>query len=176
MGGRTALWALVATLSVTGCSTSARDLPVRTEYSKTAAFHEWKTFRLASVEPKSPVGAQYPRYEQMIRQALVDELTARGYTRIEDGTPDFRVAYELQFRGDATHQSVPEGGGADPMARSYGGSTPSGSLTIRLLDPTTSETLWAGHLAEFKITAVEPQKQFNNAIWRVLAEFPPITG
>jgi hypothetical protein len=112
----------------------------------------------------------------MIRQALVDELTARGYTRIEDGTPDFRVTYELQFRGDATQQSVPEGGGADPMARSYGGSTPSGSLTIRMLDPTTSETLWAGHLAEIKITAVEPQKQFNNAIWRVLAEFPPITG
>jgi hypothetical protein len=176
MGGRSALCVLVAALSMTGCSTSARDLPVRTEYSKTAAFLEWKTFRFATVEPKSHVGAQYPRYDQMIRQALVDELTARGYTRIEDGTPDFRVSFELVFRGDASPQSVPQGGGADPMARSYGGSTPAGSLTIRMLDPTTTEVLWAGYLADFKITAVEPQKQLNSAIWRVLAEFPPMTG
>jgi hypothetical protein len=45
-----------------------------------------------------------------------------------------------------------------------------------MLDPKTSEPLWTGHLADFKVTAVEPQKQLNNAIWRVLAEFPPITG
>jgi hypothetical protein len=175
MGGRTALSVLVAALSMTGCSTSARELPVRTKYSATTAFHEWKTFRFATVEPKTPVGAQYPRYEQMIRQALVDELTSRGYTRIEDGTPDFRVAYELLFRGDTSPKSVPQGGGAEPMARSYGGSTPAGSLTISMLDPATSENLWTGSLAEFKITAVEPQKQLDSAVWRVLAEFPPIT-
>ncbi len=175
MGGRTALCVLVAALATTGCSTSARELPVRTEYSRTTAFQEWKTFRFATVEPKNPVGAQYPRYDQMIRQALIDELTSRSYSRIEDGTPDFRVSYELMFRGDTSPQSVPQGGGADPMARSYGGSTPAGSLTIRMLDPTTSEILWSGYLADFKITAIEPQKQFNSAIWRVLAEFPPIT-
>lgn len=175
MGGRTALCVLVAALSMTGCSTSARELPVRTEYSTTTPFHEWKTFRFATVEPRSPVGAQYPRYDQMIRQALVDELTSRSYTRIEDGTPDFRVSYELMFRGDASPQSVPQGGGAEPMARSYGGSTPTGSLIIRLLDPQTSEILWEGSLSNFKVTAVEPQKQINSAIWRVLAEFPPIT-
>ena len=175
MGGRAALSVLIAALSMTGCSTSARELPVRTEYSTTTRFHEWKTFRFATVEPRNPVGAQYPRYDQMIRQALVDELTSRSYTRIEDGTPDFRVSYELTFRGDASPQSVPQGGGADPMARSYGGSTPAGSLTISMLDPKTSEVLWTGSLSNFKITAVEPQQQIDSAIWRVLAEFPPIS-
>lgn len=51
-----------------------------------------------------------------------------------------------------------------------------GSLTIKMLDPVSSEILWTGHLGELKITVVEPQKQLNKAVWRVLVEFPPITG
>jgi len=176
MGGRTAFLALAASLALTGCSTSAKDLPVRTDYSRTTAFHEWKTFRFASIEPKSPVGAQYPRYDEMIQEALVEELTAHGYTRIEDGTPDFRVSYELVFRGEDAPQPVPKGGGADPMARSYGGPTPCGSLTVRMLDPKNGEPLWTGRLADFKMTAIEPQKQLDSAIWRILVDFPPITG
>jgi hypothetical protein len=62
------------------------------------------------------------------------------------------------------------------MARSYAGSTPTGSLTIRMLDPTTSGDLWTGHLANLKLTAIEPQKQLDKAIWRILVEFPPLTG
>ena len=176
MGGRQTILALAGALAVAGCSTSAKELPVRTVYSKTTAFHEWKTFRFASVESNPAVGAQYPRYDQMLQRALVAELTDRGYSRIEDGSPDFRVAYELQFRGDTSLQSVPEGGGAEPMARSYAGSTPTGSLTIRMLDPATSEVLWTGHLANLKVTAIEPQKQLEKAVWRILVEFPPITG
>jgi len=176
MGGRTTILALAAALAVAGCSTSAKELPVRTVYDKTTAFHDWTTFRFASVEPTTPVGAQYPRYDQMIQKAIVDELTARGYIRIEDGTPDFRIAYELLFRMGAPPQSMPEGGGADPMARSYAGSTPTGSLVIRMLDPATGAELWTGSLANLKLTAIEPQKQLDRAVWRILVEFPPITG
>jgi hypothetical protein len=176
MGGRTTILAIAAALAVAGCSTSAKELPVRTVYDRSTAFHEWTTFRFASVEPTAPVGAQYPRYEQMIRKAIVEELTSRGYTRIEDGTPDFRIAYELLFRSDAPPLSMPEGGGPDPMAKSYAGSTPTGSLVIRMLDPATGAELWTGSLANLKLTAIEPQKQLDSAVWRILAEFPPITG
>lgn len=174
--GRKAMLALTAVLAAVGCSTSAKDLPVSTDYSKTTAFHEWKTFRFASGDAETTTGARYPRYEQMLKEAIVDELTARGYTRIEDGTPDFRIAFDLVFKGKAPQQGVPNGGGADPMARSYSGSTPTGSLTIKMLDPKTLEPLWTGVLSDLKVTAIEPQKQLNNAVWRVLVEFPPITG
>lgn len=175
MSVRQALFALLAALAFIGCGTSTKDLPVRINYSTDTAFHEWKTFRFASVAPGSSA-SQYPRYEALIQNALLEELTSRGYTRIEDGTPDFRVAYEIVFRGDTSTQVAPEGGGADPMARSHSGQTPSGSLTVKMLDPMTSEVLWTGHLADFRITVVEPQKQFASAVWRVLVEFPPITG
>jgi hypothetical protein len=71
---------------------------------------------------------------------------------------------------------TPEGGGAEPMARSYAGQTPSGSLTVKMLDPVSSQILWTGHISEIKMTAIEPKKELRKAVWRILVEFPPITG
>jgi len=167
---------ITAVLVLLGCGSTTAELPVRAEYSKTTSFHEWKTFRFSSETKGSGDATRYPRYEKMVQQALLDELTARGYTRIEDGTPDFRVAFDLRFRGDSTPQMTPEGGGADPSARSYAGPTPSGTLTVKMLDPLTSQILWSGAIAEIKMKAIEPQKELRKAVWRVLVEFPPITG
>jgi hypothetical protein len=111
---------ITAVLVLLGCGSTTAELPVRTEYSKTTSFHEWKTFRFSSEPTGGSDVTRYPRYEKMVQQALLDELTDRGYTRIEDGTPDFRVAFDLRFRGDTTPKMTPEGGGADPTARSYG--------------------------------------------------------
>jgi len=167
--------ALVAVVVLAGCTSTAAELPVRTEYSKTSAFHEWKTFRFAS-DSKTADYTRYPRYEKMVQQALEEELTARGYTRIEDGPPEFRVAFDLIFRGEKTPRVATEGGGADSMAQSYGGSSQKGSLIIKMLDPLSGEILWTGQMSEIKINAIEPQKELKKAVWRVLVEFPPLTG
>ena len=45
-----------------------------------------------------------------------------------------------------------------------------------MLDPATGAELWTGSLANLKLTAIEPQKQLDRAVWRILVEFPPITG
>ena len=166
--------AMVAVLSLTGCTTGTADRQVRSEYKKTTNFQEWKTFRFSTDGGTGT--SKYPKYEKMILQALEEELTARGYTRIEDGTPDFRVAFDLVFRGDKTPQIAPEGGGAEPMARSHTGQAPSGSLSVKMLDPTTSEILWSGHISEIKMKAIEPSKELKKAVWRVLVEFPPLAG
>ena len=76
--------ALVAALAVGGCTTTTSNLPVRTDYSKTTAFHEWKNFRFTS-DIKDIDYHRYPRFERMAQQALEKELTARGYTRAEEG-------------------------------------------------------------------------------------------
>ena len=165
---------MVAVYLLTGCSATTAERAVRTEYEKTTPFQEWKTYRFST--DGTSEASTYPTYEKMTLQALEEELTARGYTRIEDGAPDFRVSFDLVFRGDTTPQMVPKGGGAEPMARSYAGQTPSGSLTVRMLDPLTSEILWAGHISEIKMKAIEPYKELRKAVWRVLVEFPPLTG
>jgi hypothetical protein len=166
--------AMIAVVSLTGCATSTADRAVRSEYVETTNFQEWKTFRFSTDGGTGT--SNYPRYEKMVLQALEEELTARGYTRIEDGAPDFRVAFDLVFRGDTTPQMTPEGGGAEPRARSYAGQAPSGSLNVRMLDPLTSKILWTGSISEIRMTAIEPYKELKKAVWRILVEFPPLAG
>lgn len=162
---------LIAILVIAGCGSTTTELPVRTSYAQGTSFQDWKTFRLASSE--SP---RYPRYDEMTRRALVDQLVERGFVRIEDGRPNFRVAFELSFRGESTPQMAPEMGSTDPARRAPAGANPAGSLTIKMLDPETSEVLWEGTISEFTINAIEPQKGLEKAVWRVLVEFPPLAG
>ena len=168
--------AFIAVLLIAGCnSTSTTDRQVRSQYDKSTAFHNWKTYRFAS-DSKGGDHTRYPRYERMTQESLEQELNARGYTRIQDGAPDFRVAFDLIFRGKTTPKVTPEGGGADPMPSSYGGSSQRGTLVVKMLDPTTGEILWSGQISEIKINVIEPQKELRKAVWRILVEFPPLTG
>jgi hypothetical protein len=175
MGGLRASSLVIAAALLAGCGSTTAELPVHTSYSRTAAFSQWATFRIAS-DGRGGSAHSYPRYEQMVRQALVDELSARGYARIEDGSPDFRVGFELSFRGDSAAQMTPDMGSADPTRRAPAGSNPEGTLAIRMLDPHSAEVLWEGTVSDFTVSAVEPQQSLRKVVWRVLAEFPPVTG
>ena len=166
---------IVASLVFVGCTSTTSQLPVRTDYSKTTAFHEWKSFRFASDSRQSDY-QRYPRFERMAQQALENELTARGYTRLDEGSPDFRVAFELVFRGGTKPQAAPETTSAEPTVSTYGGSSQKGTLIVRMLDPDTAEILWTGQIAEIKMNVIEPQKELNKAVRRLLLEFPPLTG
>ncbi len=166
---------LLAVLIVSGCGSTAAEMPIRVEYNKDASYHEWKTFRFTS-ENRGGDYTRYPKFESMAQQALEEELTARGFRRIEDGPPDFRVAFDLIFRGEKTAKTAPEGGSADPMARSYSGARQSGSLTVRMLDPLSSQILWTGYVSEIKVNSLEPTKEIKKAVWRLMVEFPPLTG
>ena len=167
--------ALVAVLMLAACTSTPSKLPVRTEYDKDTPIHEWKSFRFAS-DGKGSDYQRYPRFERMAREALERELTARGYTRLEVGSPDFRVAFELIFRGGTMPQAAPEARGAEPKASAYGGSSQRGTLIVRMLDPVTSEIQWTGQISEIKMNAIEPQKELEKAVRRLLVEFPPLTG
>ena len=166
--------ALAAVVLLVGCASTTRELPVRSEYSKNTAFQEWTTFRFAS-DTKGTDYTRYPRYERMTQAALEEELTARGYTRIDEGSPDFRVAFELIFRGETTPQVTPSGGGADPMPSAHSGPVPKGTLIVRMLDPTSGEPLWTGQVSRITMNAIDPQKELRKAVWRVLVEFPPLS-
>lgn len=176
MGGLRAPSLVIAAALVAGCGSTTAELPVHTSYSRSTAFSGWRTFRLASDGSSGGSSHSFPRYEQMVRQALEEELAARGYTRIEDGSPDFRVGFELSFRGDSTAQMTPDMGSADPTRRAPAGSNPEGTLAIRMLDPHSAEVLWEGSVSEFTLSAVEPQHSLRRVVWRVLAEFPPLSG
>jgi hypothetical protein len=167
--------AFVALLALAGCSSTPAERSVHTEYNKNTAFQEWKTYRFAS-DGKGADYTRYPRYEKMARIALEEEMKARGYERIEDGTPDFRVGFDLIFRGGKAPDSAPESAATEPGAQSYSGQGQTGTLIVKMLHAQTGEILWTGQVSEIKMKAIEPQKELRKAVWRVLVEFPPLTG
>ncbi|MFC2144188.1 DUF4136 domain-containing protein [Acidobacteriota bacterium] len=168
------LVALVAVLALAGCTSTTSNLPVRTDYSKTTAFQEWKNFRFASDSTRSDY-QRYPRFERMAQQALETELTDRGYTRLAEGSPDFRVSFDLIFRGSKKSQAALEDRGAEPKATAYGGSSQRGTLIVKMHDPVSAEILWTGQISEIKMNVIEPQKELDKAVRRLLMEFPPLT-
>ncbi|MCG6948565.1 MAG: DUF4136 domain-containing protein [Acidobacteria bacterium] len=165
----------VAILLLAGCNSTTAELPVRTEYDRATDFHDWENFRFAS-ESGGSDHTRYPAFEKMVQEALEKELVARGYSRIEDGTPDFRVAFDLVFRGSKPPVVAPQGGGAEPSVQTQPSPRQRGAVTIKMLDPASGKILWTGQISEITMTSLEPQKDLGQAVWRILAEFPPITG
>ncbi|MEJ2581283.1 MAG: DUF4136 domain-containing protein, partial [Acidobacteriota bacterium] len=157
----------VAILLLAGCSSTTAELPVRTEHDAAADFHEWKTFRFAS-ESGSSDHTRYPAFERMVREALEKELVTRGYSRTKDGTPDFRVAFDLVFRGSKPPVVAPQGGGAEPKVQTQPGPRQRGTLTIKMLDPASGKSLWTGQMSEITMTSLEPQRDLGQAVWRIL--------
>jgi hypothetical protein len=173
MAGRSVV--LVVMLALAGCASNPAERRVRTDFDPGTAFQEWETYRFAS-DGKGADYTRYPRYEKMTVAALEEELKARGYERIEDGTPDFRVGFDLIFRGGKAPDSAPESAATDPGAQPYVGQGQTGTLIVKMLDPQTGEILWTGQVSEIKMKAIEPQKELRKAVWRVLVEFPPLSG
>ena len=163
-----------------GCSSSstrrAAELQVRTQHVAGTDFASWQTFRLASTPPADAGSSSYPRYERMVRDALVEELTARGFRRAEDGKTDFRVASQLVFRGGRVPDGLDPTHGIDTGPMPSNQHKPSATLVIELLDPVTAEVLWRGELPGVEVDAVAPEVTLRTAVWRVLVEFPPIGG
>lgn len=173
---RHAIVALSVLALALSCSSTQRtaELQVRTDYDESTDFSGWKTFRLASASAEAGDASRYPRYEKMVREALVEELTARGYQRAENGSTDFRVASELAFRGSTVSDGLGPTHGIDtaPVADPRG--KPTATLTLRMLHPGTSQVLWQGELSGVEVDAVNPEAALRKAVWRVLVEFPPI--
>ncbi len=159
------------------CSSSTpAELRVSTEYSKTMKWVDMRSFRMASGVPTDTSYTRYPRYERMISDLLVEQLTSRGYIRTEDGPTDFRVSFELVVRGDTSPSAGNSPYGTDALPATAKGSGQVSSLIVRMLDPATAEILWQGTVTGFGLDAVRAESELRKAVWRVLAEFPPLTG
>lgn len=168
--------AVALVLSCAATTKQAARLQVYTEHDAATDFSTWKTFRLASGTPEEVDYQRYPMYEKMVRSALVQQLTERGYVRAEDVETDFRVAFELVFRSSSGREGFESSHGVNTDPTVSAGSASTSTLIVRMLDPGTSAVLWQGRLSGFEVDSVSPEAAFAKAVWRILVEFPPITS
>lgn len=167
---------LIASCSATTKKSTAARLHVHTQFEETTDFQQWKTFRMATVQPSDTDYTRYPRFERMVRESLVANLTDRGYQRADDGSTDFRVAFELIFRGAKAPDGFESTHGVSTEPGISRGTRTVSTLVVKMLDPVTGEVQWEGRLSGFEVDSVTPESSFEKAVWRMLVEFPPITS
>jgi hypothetical protein len=158
-------------VAVVGCATTKKaEYPVRVTFDETTDFSSWNAFRFAA----SPASSTYTGINDDVRSAIEANLTDRGYQRIEDGTPDFRIAFEFASRGD--HGSDMDRQYAnEPKTSTANVPTKTNTLVVKMLDPITGEVRWEGRVSGFPLGTVQHKAEIRKAVWRLFVEFPPIT-
>jgi hypothetical protein len=158
-------------LAVCGCATTKKaEYPVRITFDEATDFGSWTTFRFAA----SPTSSTFTGINQDVRSAIESNLTDRGYERIEDGTPDFRIAFEFATRGD--HGSdIDRQFANEPKTSTANVPTKTNTLVVKMLDPISGEVLWEGRVSGFPLGTVQHKAEISKAVWRLFVEFPPIT-
>ena len=87
---------ITAVLVLLGCGSTTAELPVRTEYSKTTQFHEWKTFRFSSEPTGGGDVTRYPKYEKM--------SSPPGATRASRMEPQISVSHSISGFAATRHR------------------------------------------------------------------------
>jgi hypothetical protein len=164
---------IVGMIGLACTTTKPAQLQARSEYDETVQWTRMRSFRMASKQAVDTDYTRYPHYEKIVQGVLVDELIKRGYTLAESGQTDFRVAFELVFRGDRSPSMGTAPFDTNELPASVKGSGQTSTLIVRMLHPKTAQVMWTGTISGFNV-GVAPEKEFRSAVWRLLAEFPPI--
>jgi hypothetical protein len=161
---------IVALVFLAGCATKPAELPVRTQYTKEVDFSALKSFRPAA--DVAPEASEYPKYQAMARAVVEEELIARSYTRLEDGTPDFRVRAHLRFRSFESRKLGSDKTTGGPSAARD--DIRDVTLVVEMLSAVDETVIWSGTVSGFKLDPVKSRATIKTAAWRLFVEFPPL--
>ena len=117
---------------------------IDTEYN----FAEVHTFAFARV-PQKPLDSTHGK---MLREALADALTARGFEQVAEGDADLWISYDV--------------GVMSATATSWGSQSTlgKGRIIVRAIDPTSGHEVWYGW-AEANLRAQpEPDRRIREAV------------
>ena len=150
------------------------------DYDKTANFGAYKTYAL--VDGKK-VGD--PLIDKRITAAIETELAAKGLTPAAT-SPNVLVTYHVAFDKKQDITSYSTGMGGMGMGYRWGGGWGTtdirvneilvGTLVIDVADATKKEMVWRGmgvREVDVQAKAEKRDKNINNAVKKILKDFPP---
>ena len=170
-----ALLAVPLGIASTSVAVSAQD--VRTNSMPGTDFSKFKTYRWVTVE-----GAKYPNQilDAQIKQAIDAQMAAKGFTKTDAENADLDLAYQASVSQQTQWSAYGTGG----MRWGWGGgmavATPTtintGTLILDMYNPAQKQLVWQGSATK----TVNPgnsqekiQKNLNNAMKKLLKDFPP---
>jgi len=179
----------IATAALLGACAS--DIEIQTDYNRTTDFGALETF--AWQDPGvSTTGTYDPdvarRVEAIIRNRVVENLTAKGYREVSDREPDFLVSYHVVVTEEEDPRlyeeryNVFESADLDPGEsfqvyredlRINEGTIRKGTLILFFVEPSSKRLVWQGIAAGTAISPRDALRKSGQAVDEMLAEFPP---
>lgn len=168
------LAALVAT--VAGCATAA----VKTKPSASFDASAYRTYEWATPAPVVIADEERERdaavLEWTIRHAVDQQLAAKGYQRIEAGSPDFKVDFGVRLEEKATdtfgeYIKYRDSGGKQELGPAYVFGYQESSVVLEITDARSGTRLWRG-AARTVLDDGQDVTKIEAAVDQMLAEFP----
>jgi hypothetical protein len=154
---------------------------VLVDYDREADFKKYRTYKYVKKDimvihkdTKSPYINDLN--QKRFSQAIDRELRAKGYERITEGTPDFKVLFHvrLQKKLNMSHYSYsywPDRGYGQSITA--GRIFEEGSLIIDIIDVEDNQLIWRG-VAEGELFETEDiDSVINKVVKNIMKEFPP---
>lgn len=171
----------VSAVLLSGCST----VSVKRDYDTGADFSVLKTF--AWQHAKQPETGD-PRidndlHDERIRQAVDENLAAKGFQQVDRAKADFLVVYFIEYNRKLSSGSMSVGMGRGSYGR-YGGVGYStgvseydqSNLTIDVISPADEKTIWRGVGSRSSYEGSSPEKItkiVDETVTKILKKFPP---
>jgi hypothetical protein len=154
------------------CAAAASAQEVSTDYDHGADFTKYKTFAWGDNK-----GAPEGFADRRIKEAIKQQLVARGLREVTDGTPDVRVAYQVGAR-DRTSATP-----TDTNWSSERWSDPSnlsvevfreGRLVVDIVDAARKELIWRGTAVDtISEDTSKNRAKIQKAVEKMFKQYPP---
>ncbi len=139
-------------------------------------FSKYHTYKWVTI-----AGAQHPDQivDEQIKQAIDQQLAAKGYVKTDSDTPDMDVAYQTSVTEERQWNAYGTGGGwrmGGGMATATSSTIQIGTLGVDFYDPAQKQLIWRGSVTKTLNPPKDPnkrQKNLDKAVAKLLKNFPP---
>ncbi len=157
------------------------------DYDESAPFSGYKTYSWTSegvailpVDPEQPL-VDLEALDKRIRALVEEELTKKGYRKVSEAEPDFRINYlgvgrlklDVSTWDTGTSGTAPYGHWR-PFANPYNDSRVrrEGTLTLDVVDAKNGKLVWRG-ISKNTYKGPKDVKKVDKALKKLLKKFPP---
>jgi len=157
-------------LAASACTTKPAELPVRIQVNRQVDFRALRSFRPAAAGVEE--ASAYPKLQRLAKEIVIEEMVSRGFERLENGTPDFRLRTYLRFN---SYLSQKMGASKTTAEATIAPSDQRDvTLVVEIVGSRDEKRYWQGTVSGFHLDPINSRSSLKGAAWRLLAEFPPL--
>ncbi len=177
------IFLLASIMMLSACS----GISISQDYDQAYDFSTLKTFAWKPNENNEYGLKDNDLVDKRIRTAIVNALSAKQYTLVDSGTPDFYISYyvtvEKKVSASNVSGGISMGRGSRGRYGSVGISSGSqayvydqGTLLIDVTDTADNKLIWRGASSQEVSGKSDPEKStrmINETVEKIMTQFPP---